>query len=64
MLKMLFLNKWLILLVMITHPSHPATLEAEIRRMAVQGQLGQKVSMTPSQQTSWVGWFVPIISAI
>jgi hypothetical protein len=44
MLKMLFLNKWLILLVMITHPSHPATLEAEIRRMAVQGQLGQKVS--------------------
>jgi hypothetical protein len=32
----------------------PATREVEIRRIMVQGHVGQKVSKTPLQQTSWV----------
>jgi hypothetical protein len=32
----------------------PVTQETEIRRIMVQGQPGQKVSKTPSHQTSWV----------
>jgi hypothetical protein len=32
----------------------PATWEVQIRRIAILGQPGQKVSMTPSQSISWV----------
>jgi hypothetical protein len=41
-----------------------ATQEVEIiRRLIVQGQLGQKVFETPSQPIkSWVWWSAPVIS--
>jgi hypothetical protein len=35
--------------------AHPVTWEVVIRRIAVQGQPGQKVSKTPYQQISWNG---------
>jgi hypothetical protein len=38
----------------------PAVQEVEIRKMAVQGQPGQKVSKIPSQQISKVLWSAPV----
>jgi hypothetical protein len=45
-------------------PVFPATLEAEIRRIMVQGQLGQEFSETPSQQMSQVRWLTSVIPAM
>jgi hypothetical protein len=44
-------------------PIIPATQEAQIGRIKVQGWPGQKVR-DPSQQTSWVWWFRPVIPDI
>jgi hypothetical protein len=44
-------------------PVIPATLEAEIRKIAVQDQPWQKVSKTSSQSTRWAWWCVPMIPA-
>jgi hypothetical protein len=42
-----------------------AALEAEIRKIVVQGQLVQKVRETPPQPIkSWAWWCTPIIPAI
>jgi hypothetical protein len=38
-------------------PVIPATWEAEIGRIFIQGQPRQKVSKTPSQQVSWTWWY-------
>jgi hypothetical protein len=41
-----------------------ATLEAEIGRITVQGQSGQKICEIPiSTSNSWVWWHVPVIPA-
>jgi hypothetical protein len=40
-------------MVEVAHICNPATWEAEIRRIEVQSQPGQKVSKTPSQSISW-----------
>jgi hypothetical protein len=42
-------------------PITPATQKAAIRRIMVQDQTGQKLVKSPSQQTSWVWWFICII---
>jgi hypothetical protein len=44
-------------------PVIPATLEAKIEKITVQGLLRQKKvhKMTPPQQTSWVWWLRPVI---
>jgi hypothetical protein len=45
-------------------PSIPVTLEAEIRRIVLQGQPWQKSYEDPlAQQRSWVQWQVAIIPA-
>jgi hypothetical protein len=41
-----------------------ATWEAENRRIAIQDQLGQKVSKTPSQLIAMLSWHCPEIKAI
>jgi hypothetical protein len=45
-------------------PVVSATGEAEIRRIVVQGHPRQKVSKTPSQPTSQLWWFTPVIPAM
>jgi hypothetical protein len=42
-------------------PVIPAIQEAQMGRMTVQGQPRQKAKETPSQPTSWMWWYVPII---
>jgi hypothetical protein len=46
----------------VAHNCEPAIWEVEIMRTVVQGQPGQKVIKTPSQQKSWVLWYVPFFS--
>jgi hypothetical protein len=41
-----------------------ATQESEIRRTVVRGQLQQKVTEAPSQQTSQAWWIVSVIVAV
>jgi hypothetical protein len=45
-------------------PVIPATWEMEIRRIAVQAQCKQNVSLTPSQPMSRVWWCRPVIQAM
>jgi hypothetical protein len=45
-------------------PIIPTTPEAQKGKIEVQGQLRQKVSETPSQQTSWIWWFTTVILAM
>jgi hypothetical protein len=44
-------------------PVIPAIVEEEIRRIAFQGQPGQKVSKKSFQPVSQVQWWEPVISA-
>jgi hypothetical protein len=43
------------------HLSIPATWKAEIGRIIVPGQLGQKKFETPSLEKSWTWWLIPVI---
>jgi hypothetical protein len=46
-------------------PAIPAAWEAEISRIMIQDQPEQKISETPSQQTSWAWcWYMPVIAAM
>jgi hypothetical protein len=42
----------------------PATWEVEIRRTAVWGQPGQKITKLPSQQKSQTWWHAPVIPTV
>jgi hypothetical protein len=44
-------------------PIIPATREAEIRRILVQGQPMQKLVRPPSQLSNWALWLPPVIPA-
>jgi hypothetical protein len=41
----------------------PATWEVEMKRITTQGQPGENVINTPSQQRSQMWWFMPVILA-
>jgi hypothetical protein len=47
----------------VAHTIILATQEVAIRKIAVGGQLRQKISEASSQQTSLVLWFMPVIPA-
>jgi hypothetical protein len=45
-------------------PINPATQEAKVRKVKVQGQPRQKVRETPTQQISWAQWHISSVPAM
>jgi hypothetical protein len=49
---------------MMIMPLIPVTLEVEVRRIAFQGQPGQKVTKTLSQSISQAWWYISVIPPV